>query len=260
MKDKIITINNNPKIGVILGSGQSEIKKIIKIDKTFSFKELPGFDDTTVKGHEGEIILGNIDGLDVICSLGRFHYYEGLSINSVCKIVNFFHKTGVKKVIICNSSGCLDKEWNIGDVMFINSCIDYSFIIKSKPKAIFKENLQKNNIDQVICNISAELGFNIRMGAYVWVTGPSYETPSEILDMIKLGGGAVGMSTYPEINRALELKIDVYGLALLTNYASGITSNKLTHTEVVENANCNIHKLEKIIYKLIKHIRKELNE
>ena len=254
MTSKIKTINNNAEIGIIMGSGQSEIKKIINIDKIINFKNLPGFVSTTVKGHKGEIVFGKIDGTDIICSLGRFHYYEGLSINSVPKIVNLFYELGVKKLIICNSSGCLNKEWNIGDIMYINGCIDYSFISKKTPKTIFSNELQKNHIDQIINNIAIDLDLNIRRGSYVWVTGPSYETPSEILDMIKLGGGAVGMSTYPEISCAVELGLEVYGLALLTNYASGITSSKLTHKEVVDNANYNINKLEKSIYKLIKSL------
>ena len=259
MKSKIKNINN-AKIGIILGSGQSGIKKLIKINKIVSFKDLPGFDNTTVKGHEGEIVLGHIDGTNVICSLGRFHYYEGISIGSVSRIVNFFHELGIEKLIICNSSGCLKKEWNIGDVMYINGCIDYSYISHIQPEIIFNDELHKNNTDNLINNISTDLNINVRIGPYVWVTGPSYETPSEILDMIELGGGAVGMSTFPEIRSAIALGIDVYGLALLTNYGSGITPNKLTHKEVVNNANYNIDKLENIIYKLTRSLRKELNE
>ena len=121
-------INTNAKIGIMLGSGQSRIKENINIKHIIKFSDIPGFRDTTVRGHSGEFIIGFYNNTEIFCSLGRFHYYEGLSQDQVVLPIKIFNQLGIKEIIICNSSGCLIEDWEIGDIMYINGCIDYSFL------------------------------------------------------------------------------------------------------------------------------------
>ena len=254
--DKYISdnIKTNAQVGIILGSGQSIIKEKIDVEQVVNFNSIPGLRDTTVSGHSGQFVLGKYNNVNVIVSLGRFHYYEGISFEEVTLPIKILSVLGIKKIIICNSSGCLKKEWQIGDIMYINGCIDYSFMMKHNQDILFHDKLNSDNKSTLLKNISNDLDFSIREGLYVWVTGPSYETPAEISDMMSLNGGAVGMSTYPEIQQAINLDLDVYGLAILTNYASGINNEILSHVDVVNSAQDNIGKLEKAIFKLIEYI------
>ena len=260
--DKYIydNFNNNAKIGIIMGSGQANIKDRINIKNVINFKNIPGLRDTTVSGHSGQFVIGKYNEIDIICSLGRFHYYEGISLEDVTLPIKIFNMLGVKKIIVCNSSGCLKENWSVGDIMYINGCIDYSFQSKQSQGILFNSKLKNDYRKTLINNISKELDFSIKKGPYVWVTGPSYETPAEISDMVSLNGAAVGMSTFPEIKKAINFGMDVYGFAILTNYAAGISGELLSHVDVVNSAQNNIGKLEKTIFKLIDYLGENQNE
>ena len=154
-------------------------------------------------------------------------------------IIDIFKELGCKLVIMTNSSGCVIKEWNVGDLMLITGHIDYSFRDSNKnPKIVQDSRYNKNLINQ-LDKIAQDNQITLRHGVYTWTTGPTYETPAEIAEIERLGGHAVGMSGLPEIERIYELHMQMIGLCCLTNYASGIKSDLLTHKEVVETAKKN---------------------
>ena len=135
-----------------------------------------------------------------------------------------------------NSSGCVDKSWDIGDLMLITGHIDYSFRKSSDAPKIIQDSRYDTKLLNQVEQIATQKKITLRKGNYVWTTGPTYETPAEIQDIEKLGGHAVGMSGLPEIERIHDLDMKMIGLCCLTNYASGISKSQLTHNEVVDTA------------------------
>jgi len=248
----------HPSVGVVLGSGLSDLASELENKKIIKYDSIPSFPVPTIDGHPGEFVFGKIrrTNINVVFANGRFHYYEGLPYKDVHLIVDIFSELGCKYIITTNSSGCLEQLWNPGDIMIINSHIDATYR-KTISTPITKEGNKyyNKNLISIAKNTMKELGMKIRLGKYAWTLGPTYETASEIELLKTLQVKAVGMSTVPEIERAHKLNLKVLSLACLTNYAVGITKNPLSHTEVIEQAN----KTSIIFRKLILEILKKLN-
>ena len=228
--------NINPKIGIVLGSGLDMFCDKL-INKThISYNDMPGFRKTSIKGHKGEFVIGNIHSHSIICANGRFHYYEGHEYSDVAIIIDLFKEIGCTHVIMTNSSGCVEGSWEVGDLMLINGHLDYSFMSSSENPKVVQDSRYDLDLLNQIEKLAKLNNITLRKGIYTWTTGPTYETPSEILDIKKIGGHAVGMSGLPEIERIHELKMKMIGWCCLTNYASGISKSELTHDEVVDTA------------------------
>ena len=175
------SIKNCPKTAIILGSGLGEFSKIIRDKKIIPYSKIPGFLIPTVKGHNGQLILGTIHNQQIICAQGRFHLYEGIKLKDVVLPIHLFKKLGCENIFITNSSGCLQKNWKIGGFMHISSVIDFTFQDSTKPTKIkFNNSLNFESIKQ----FSIYNNIPIYEGCYSWTLGPTYETPSEGL-MIK---------------------------------------------------------------------------
>lgn len=244
-------LSNPPEISIVLGSGLGEFINIIENKIVINFTDIPGFILPSVSGHGGKLILGKINGKSIICTQGRVHFYEGISLDEVTFQVQLFNQLDCKKVIITNSSGCLQKDWNIGGFMNISSLLDFTFQNSDKP---IKSSLKQMYDFETVKNSANNNGFELYDGRYSWTLGPSYETPSEIDEIKILGGCVVGMSTYPEITKAVELGLDIIGISCLTNYASGISESPLSHTEVLNAAEIANKNFSKLIEILIKNI------
>ena len=228
-----------PSIGIVLGSGLDRFCDKLDSSATIQYNQIPNFRKTSVKGHKGEFVLGSLYGQNIICANGRFHYYEGYEYDEVAIIIDIFKELGCKLVIMTNSSGCVIKEWDVGDLMLITGHIDYSFRDSNKDPKVIQDSRYNQNLIEQIDKIAEKNQITLRHGVYTWTMGPTYETPAEIADIEKLGGHAVCMSGLPEIERIHELNMKMIGLCCLTNYASGIKSDLLTHKEVVETAQRN---------------------
>tara|TARA_Y100000768_G_scaffold219083_1_gene165168 strand:- start:10540 stop:11325 length:786 start_codon:yes stop_codon:yes gene_type:complete len=228
--------NINPKIGIVLGSGLDMFCNRLENKTNISYNEIPGFRKTSIKGHKGEFVIGDIHGHSIICANGRFHYYEGHEYSEVAIIIDLFKEIGCTHVIMTNSSGCVEDKWEVGDLMLINGHLDYSFISSSENPELIQDNRYDLDLINQVEKLASLNNITLRKGVYAWTTGPTYETPSEILDIKKIGGHAVGMSGLPEIERIHELNMKMIGLCCLTNYASGISKSELTHDEVVDTA------------------------
>ena len=153
-----------------------------------------------------------------------------------------------------NASGCVVKEWKVGDLMLINGHLDYSFIKSNDKPRIISDGWYDSDLLLKVTEIASKININLRRGIYTWTTGPSYETSSEIKEIKQLWGHAVGMSGLPEIERIYSLDMKMIGLCCLTNYASGISGAELTHSEVVEKAQNSQEAFIKMIDALIQNI------
>jgi len=246
--------NTKPKIGIVLGSGLGDFVNQINNPSFINYKDIPNYPLSTVKGHEGQFIIGTINNHPIICAQGRFHVYEGYDYHTTTLPIDIFHLLGCKNVIITNAAGCMNKSWKLGSLMLIKRCIDFTFQRSSKPKIYFENNtLFNNQIQKTIDDLSKTYPMN--KGTYSWVLGPTYETPSEIKKIKSLGGDVIGMSTMPEIIKANEYGMNVIGLSCLSNYASGISKNPLTHKDVLDEVNKSKNIFTNLLSDLIKLIK-----
>ena len=226
-------IGHSPDLAIVLGSGLSELQHILNNKIIIQYNDIPGYFNTTVKGHDGKFVFGSFKNKYILMAVGRFHYYEGLSLDQVRLPIQIFHTLKCQNIIITNSSGCLQKKWNLGDIMVINGHYDFTFRENTKDPVLISGNDYYNTkLINFIINNNPE----VRLGKYGWVLGPMYETKAEILNMQKHGVNAVGMSTIPEVLMAYKLKINILALALMSNYAVGLTKDNLNHDIVLKNS------------------------
>ena len=245
---------DNCKVGIVLGSGLDSFCEKLNYPKHIKYSNIPSFRSTSIIGHKGEFVVGKLYEKSIICANGRFHYYEGYNYNDVAIIIDVFKKMGCDTVIMTNSSGCVVQDWNVGDLMLINGHLDYSFRRSNNNPVIIKDARYNLNTLNKIKKFANDLGITLREGTYAWTTGPTYETPSEINDIKKIGGHAVGMSGLPEIERIHDLGMKMIGLCCLTNYASGISKTELTHKEVVSIAKKSQSHFLRLLNSIIKDI------
>ena len=235
-------INNTPEIGLILGSGLGVLGDEIENPVIIKYDEIPNFPVSTVEGHSGQLVIGNLEGKFVIAMQGRFHFYEGYSMETVTFPVRVMKELGVKTVIVTNAAGGANKDFKPGDLMIIKDHInlsgnhpligpndnrlgvrfpDMSTAYTSKDRELAKE-------------CAKELGIEVQEGVYTFFSGPTYETPAEIRFAQTIGSDAVGMSTVPEVIVARHSGLDVVGISCITNMAAGILDQPLNHEEVIE--------------------------
>jgi purine-nucleoside phosphorylase len=231
-----------PKIGLILGSGLGVLADDIVNPVKIPYNEIPGFPVSTVEGHAGQLVCGQLSGVEVIAMQGRFHYYEGYSMDKVTFPVRVMKELGIETLIVTNAAGGVNESFEPGDLMIITDHInnmgtnpligpndshfgvrfpDMSEAYSKNLRAVAKEVAEKNNL-------------TIKEGVYLGNPGPVYETPAEIRMIRTLGGDAVGMSTVPEVIVANHSGIEVLGISCISNMAAGILDQPLSHDEVIE--------------------------
>lgn len=244
-------IKDNPKVCIILGSGLDNFTKLISDKIIIPYDEIPTFYKTSVEGHKGEFIYGTINNVPTLCAKGRFHYYEGYTFKQVGSLIEIFNHFNPNLSIITNSSGCLNIDWDIGSLMISNKIIDFSFIHSTKAE---EHPFKKHSFFNLAKDIAKKNNILLNEGAYTYTIGPSYETYPEIKEIIGLGGKAVGMSTFPEYLMCKKLNLDFIIISCLTNYGAGIQKNKVTHEEVLENADKSKQIFSSYLSKLIENI------
>jgi purine-nucleoside phosphorylase len=250
-----------PEIGIILGSGLGELADEY-CEYAIPYEKIPNFSKSTVEGHKGQLVFAQINGKNVVMMQGRIHYYEGLSMADITYPVKIMKKLGVKKIVITNAAGAINKSFRPGDLMVITDHInnmgsnpliganDPDFGVRFPDMSeIYDKKLIK-----IVDAAARILHINIKHGVYIASSGPSYETPAEIKMAGILGADAAGMSTVPEAIVANYCGMKVIGISCITNYASGISSKKLSHSEVIETANAVKTKFKDLVLLLIKHI------
>ena len=247
-------ISNNlpelPHSAVILGSGLGEFTTKLQDPIQIQYADIPHYPSSSVSGHMEEWVFGYIDEKPIICASGRFHYYEGFSMEEITLPVSVANSLGCRLLIITNAAGCLKKEWDLGNLMLMMGYIDYTFRENSDPPKIVSFDRDTKN-QKRIREIASDLDILLKEGIYTWVLGPSYETPAEIQDIISLGGHAVGMSTVPEIMKAAKLGLEVIAISCLTNYGAGMEGCILSHEEVLEITSWVHEKFSSLLLKIV---------
>lgn len=250
-----------PDVLLVLGSGLSSFTDGLS-GVTVPYGEIEGFVPSGVVGHKGALFFYEKNGKKIAVMQGRFHFYEGHSIQTIVFPFKVFKKLGVKTVILTNAAGALDKNLAPGDLMLIKDHInfmgtnpligandetmgtrfpDMSEIYSVRLREIAKNAALKNNID-------------LKEGVYAATTGPSYETPAEVKMLKLLGADVVGMSTVPEAIVSNWANMEVLGLSLVSNYASGVINAKLSHEEVIEAGNIAQNKIKTLLNSLLDEI------
>ncbi|MFZ3577086.1 purine-nucleoside phosphorylase [Virgibacillus sp. DJP39] len=235
-------IKSKPTLGLILGSGLGVLGDEIEQPITIPYKDIPHFPESTVTGHKGQLVIGSLEGKQVIAMQGRFHYYEGYSMQQVTFPVRVMKELGIESVIVTNAAGGINKGFEPGDLMVItdhiNNMGDNPLLGPNDDRlgVRFPDMSQVYNRELVkhAQSCANQLGLSIQKGVYVGNTGPIYETPAEIKMLRTLGGDAVGMSTVPEVIVAGHAGIKVLGISCISNMAAGILDQPLTHDEVME--------------------------
>ncbi|WP_100010740.1 purine-nucleoside phosphorylase [Lentibacillus sediminis] len=235
-------LSGEPAIGLILGSGLGVLAEEIQHAVHLPYKDIPHFPESTVSGHKGQLVAGQLEGKQVIAMQGRFHYYEGYNMQQVTFPVRVMKELGIDSLIVTNAAGGINQDFEPGDLMLItdhiNNMGDNPLIGKNDdalgvrfPDMSLAYNRELNQYAE---SAAEELGLKIQKGVYVGNSGPVYETPAEVRMLRTIGGDAVGMSTVPEVITAAHAGIRVLGISCISNMAAGILDQPLTHSEVIE--------------------------
>lgn len=231
-----------PKIGLILGSGLGVLADEIEDRTALSYADVPHFPVSTVEGHAGQFVFGTLEGQEVVAMQGRFHFYEGYSMQEVTFPVRVMKALGVETLIVTNAAGGVNELYEAGDLMLISDHINFTgtnpLIGKNDnqfgPRFPDMSDAYKTELRVLARKVAAELSISIQEGVYAGFSGPTYETPAEIKMMRTLGADAVGMSTVPEVIIANHAGLNVLGISCITNMAAGILDQPLSHEEVIE--------------------------
>jgi purine-nucleoside phosphorylase len=235
-----LTNSFQPETLLILGSGLGYLSDAVEKAISIDYASIPFFKTSTAPGHQGCLVFGTLEGKRVALMQGRFHYYEGYNMEEIAFPIRVLYRLGAKSLIVTNAAGCINEDWNAGDLMLIEDHIklfldsplrgpnisefgvrfpDSSHLYTPRLQKIALQEAEKNNIQ-------------LRKGVYFFFPGPQYETPAEIRAARILGGDAAGMSTVPEVIAASHCGMEVLGISLLSNMASGILNQPLTEEEV----------------------------
>ena len=217
---------HKPMVGIVLGSGLGKLAEKIEGKIVIPYKEIPGFPVSTAIGHKGNFIAGYLGGKPVIAMQGRFHYYEGYTMELVTLPIRVMKVLGIQYLFVSNAAGGVNFDFKVGDLMVITDHISHlpnPLIGPNMPEfgPRFPDMTRPNDLDlrTKAFEIAADLGITLKQGVYFAGTGPSYETPAEYKYFRLIGGDAVGMSTIPEVIVARHSDIPVFGMSVITNEA-----------------------------------------
>jgi len=251
-----------PQVAIILGSGLGALAGEVRADAVVPYAEIPGFPRSTVEGHAGNLLVGQLEGRAVAVMQGRAHFYEGYSLADVVFPVRVIRALGARVLLVSNAAGGINRLWSSGDLMIIADHINF---MGSNPLMgpndpdlgpRFPDMSQAYEPDLIALAERAALaeGIAIRKGVYAGVHGPSYETPAELRMLRGWGADAVGMSTVPEVIAARHMGMRVLGITAITDMATGEQIKTVTHEDVMAVA----REIEPKFIRLVKRIVREM--
>jgi purine-nucleoside phosphorylase len=251
-----------PRIAIILGSGLGELTGTVEIDAEIPYEEIPDFPRSTVEGHAGKLVFAKLAGKEVVIMAGRFHYYEGYSMEQVTYPIRVFQAMGTDTLILSNACGGMDPKYKVGDLLVIEDHIN-----------LFPEHpLRGANDDRLgirfpdmsepydkklialALEIAAEQGLKLHTGVYAGLSGPTFETPAEYKWLSIMGADVVGMSTVPETIVARHAQMRVFATSVITDLAIAGHNVPVTHEEVLEAANAAAPKLTALVTTLVERM------
>jgi purine-nucleoside phosphorylase len=244
-----------PQIGIVLGSGLGPVAEDLEESVSIPYGEIPHFHGTSVEGHPGRMLIGKFHGTPTVILQGRFHAYEGYSMEEVVFPTRVVCAMGIQTLVLTNAAGGINTRYRPGDLMLIE---DHLNLMGDNP-------LKGPNLSQlgprfpdlseayhpeclrILQEAASELEIPVHAGVYAGLLGPTYETRAEIRMFRTLGADAVGMSTVPESIAANHLGVRVAGVSCISNLPAGSTPQKLTHQEVIENGKLAAQKLKRLL-------------
>jgi purine-nucleoside phosphorylase len=230
------------RIALVLGSGLGAFADDLENAVAIPYSEIPGFARSTVEGHAGRLVLGHVEGTPVAAMQGRFHFYEGYSLEEVTFPIRVFGLLGIKSLLLTNAAGGINVAFDQGALMVIS---DHLNLMCQNPllgphDKRFGERfpdmseVYARDFQEIAVEEARMMELELRRGIYAALSGPSYETPAEVRMLRTLGADAVGMSTVPEAIVARQMGIKVLGISCITNLASGVIDQPINHDEVIE--------------------------
>ena len=251
-----------PQIGLILGSGLGELADDVGGIRV-PYCEIPGFANSTVQGHKGSLVFAKVSGKNCIFMQGRYHFYEGHTLQKITYPIRVLKELGVEILILTNAAGGVNTELKGGDLMLI---CDHINLMGANPLIGMNDDsigprfpdmseVYKKDLRKVAFSVAKKLNIELKQGVYAATSGPCYETPAEVRMLRILGADACGMSTVPEAIVANHAGIKVLGISCITNMAAGIVENKkLSHEEVVNQADIVKDKFKNLIISIIDNV------
>ena len=256
------TDNYNPQVGIILGTGLGGLVKEIKAEFIISYEDIPNFPVSTVEGHSGKLIFGQLGNKKVVAMQGRFHYYEGYDMKQVTFPVRVMKFLGISHLFVSNASGGVNPDYEIGDLMILN---DHVNLFPTNP--LIGTNIRElgprfpdmsDAYDQVLIEkavvIAKSNDIRIQTGSYAGVSGPCLETPAEYKYIRNIGADAVGMSTVPEVIVARHMAIPCFAISIITDLGVPGKIVKVTHQDVQNVAQVAEPKMTLIMKRLISEL------
>ncbi|MDB9809337.1 purine-nucleoside phosphorylase [Flavobacteriales bacterium] len=253
--------NYHPQVGIILGTGLGGLVNEIEIEHSISYEDIPNFPLSTVEGHSGRLIFGNLGGKQVVAMQGRFHFYEGYTMEKVTFAVRVMKLLGIKNLIVSNASGGVNPSYEVGDLMILSDHINLI------PNPLIGQNIAElgtrfPDMSETYCptliakaeTIAKINNIPVQKGVYIALTGPTLETPAEYKYMRIIGGDTVGMSTAPEVIVARHMDIPCFAMSVITDLGVPGKIKKVTHEEIQKISEVAEPKLTLIIKELIASI------
>ncbi len=269
-------MNGELRTAIVLGSGLGAFADEIENAVRIPYEQIPHFAHSTVEGHAGQLVLGDIDGISVAVQQGRFHYYEGYDMEQVMFPMRVFSVLGVNKVIITNAAGSASTEMTPGSLMLISDHLNCMGVNPLRGKnderfgprfpdmsEVYDREFQRIATEEAagLAKERFETGKDKKLvdflhrGTYCALSGPTYETPAEVRLYRLLGADAVGMSTVPEAIAARHQGMKVLGISCITNFAAGMTDEPINHEEVMETG----AKVAEVFKRLLKRVIRRIN-
>lgn len=258
-------IEYKPRVGVILGSGLGELARAVEGPIVIPYETLPDWPIATVIGHKGSLVIGKMEGQEVVVMQGRVHYYEGYSMAQVTLPVRVFRRLGVENLVVTNAAGAINPDFVPGDLMLIKDHLNLIGMAGLNP--LRGANLEElgprfpdmsQAYDRQLCTLAREIakekGIVLQEGVYVCLSGPSFETPADLRFLRMVGADAVGMSTVPEVTVARHAGMRVLGISGISNKANLDGNTLTTHAEVLEAGKKIVPKLTKLIQAVLNRL------
>lgn len=236
--------SNMPAVGIVLGSGLGDFASQIKVEKEIPYGDIPHFPVSTVKGHSGRLIFGELSGKQVVAMAGRFHFYEGYDAQQVVFPVRVFKMLGVQTLLLSNAAGGVNRAYKVGDLMIIRDHVSFfapNPLIGKNEESLgtrFPDMSEPYSLELIAKakTIAERLEIPVHTGVYIQVTGPTFETHAEYRVIEVMGGDAVGMSTAQECIAAVHAGLKVFAVSVISDIGIREDNNVITHEEVLAAA------------------------
>ncbi len=250
---------DKPEIGIVLGTGLGGIVKMIEVEKRIPYHDIPNFPVSTVSGHSGTLIYGELSGKKVVAMQGRFHYYEGWEMPEVTFPIRVMKLLGVEKLLVSNACGGVNPEFKVGDIMIITDHINMmpEHPLRGEneerfgPRFVDMHEPYSQSMISLMKIVARENNIHVKEGVYLALQGPTFETPAEYRMVMLMGADAVGMSTVPEVIVAKHMGMDCFGLSVITDLGIEGKIEEVSHEAVQLAAKSSEVRISKLVREFI---------